>query len=415
MADICLGFEVHQPFRLNRNFKWEEAKGKSPEELLDIYFDNDRNERILTKVAKKCYLPTNEIILENIGRYRDQERSFKVAFSISGVLIKQLEQYSPKALESFERLAESECVELLDQTFYHSLSSLYSSNREEFVEQVQAHKEYMKDRFGCEPIIFENTEFIYDNSIAKTLEKMGYKGVFTEGAERILGWRSPNYVYRAKDSDIRVFTRNYRLSDDIGFRFSNHDWSEWPLTADKYALWLSEISGECVNVFVDYKTFGEHHWSDSGIHDFLSCLPGEVLNHKNLRFVTPSELLENEPEDEIDVRNFHTLSWADEGRDVSAWLGNGMQRICFDSLKELEAPVKRTENEELLEIWRLLQTSDHFYYMYTGGGPSGEVRGYFSQQTPYGVFKNFSKIISDFREKVLNHLGRKGHQKAQES
>lgn len=398
MPDICLGFEVHQPLRINRNFQGDRENGV--EDLFELYFDKEWNKEILNRVAEKCYLPSNEIILENINNFSDEDRNFKIAFSISGVLAWQCERWYPKVLESFNKLAETDNVEFLDQTYYHSLASLYSSEKREFIEQAEMHKELMEDLFDQEPRVFENTEFIYNNSIAKCLQKMGYEGVFTEGVERILGWRSPNYVYRAKDSSIKVFMRNYRLSDDIGFRFSNTDWAGHPLTADRYATWLSKTSGQCVNIFIDYETFGEHQWPESGIHDFLSWLPREILNYQNNRFVTPSELLEKEAVDEIHVSDFNSISWADESRSINAWLGNPMQRKCYNQIKELGPKVKETGDEDLLEIWRFLQTSDLIYYMFTTPGAPKEVHDYFSQQAPYDAYKLLSRILSDFEKRV---------------
>lgn len=258
----------------------------------------------------------------------------------------------------------------------------------------------MHDLFGCESKIFENTEFIYNNSIGQTLEKMGYEATFTEGAERILGWRSPNYIYEPKNTNIKTFLRNYRLSDDIAFRFSQRSWPEWPLTADKYAEWLSSTEGQSVNIFIDYETFGEHQWPETGIFDFLSFLPEEVLKHENLRFVNPLELLRYDPVGEIDVGDFDTVSWADIARSTNAWLGNTMQRFCYEKLKDLGPKVKDTGDEVLLEIWRLLQTSDHIYYMYTEPGAPEEVHRYFSQQPPVRVYRAFTRILSDFEEKV---------------
>ncbi len=398
MPDICLGFEVHQPLRINRNF--QEDSEKDIEDLFELYFDNEWNKKILNRVAKKCYLPSNEIILENIDKFSEGNRNFKVTFSISGVLAWQCEKWYPEVLESFKKLAETEYVEFLNQTFHHSLASLYSPKKEEFIEQVEMHKELIKNLFGQEPRVFENTEFIYNNSIAKTLENMGYEGVFTEGVERILGWRSPNYVYKARDSGIKVFMRNYRLSDDIGFRFTNTDWPEHPLTADKYATWLSKTSGQCTNIFVDYETFGEHHWPESGIHDFLSWLPEEVLKYQNNRFVTPSELLEKEAVDEIHVSELDSISWADESRSTNAWLGNSMQRECYRRIKKLEPKVKEIGDEEILEIWRFLQTSDLIYYMFTTPGSPKEVHDYFSQQSPYEAYRLLSRILTDFEKRI---------------
>ncbi|KXB08275.1 hypothetical protein AKJ56_01595 [candidate division MSBL1 archaeon SCGC-AAA382N08] len=402
--DVCVGFEVHQPYRLDRGFVKEKAEGMQPEELFEVYFDSDWNREILNRVAEQCYLPANEILLQNIEKFEDEDGCFKVAISISGTLVEQLEKYYPEVLDSFKRLAKRENVELLGQTYYHSLASLYSIGRREFLEQVRMHEDCMENSFGCEPKVFENTEFLYNNSIAKTVSGLGYEGVFTEGAERVLGWRSPNYVYQAVGSDIKVFMRNYRLSDDVGFRFSNQDWNEWPLTAGKYAAWLSEAQGQCVNLFMDYETFGEYHWPVSGIHDFLRHLPGEVLARDNLRFANPSELLNHDSVDRVNVKDYDTVSWADENRDTSPWLGNELQRVCYKSLKELERPVKKSGDENLLKIWRLLQVSDHLYYMALEGGSAGEVHGYFSQQTAKEAFRAYSRIVSDFREKVLNYL-----------
>ncbi|MEM3608440.1 MAG: alpha-amylase [Candidatus Bathyarchaeia archaeon] len=405
MPDICLGFEVHQPFRINKDFHEEMGRGKSFEQLFDLYFDNDWNRSILQRVANKCYIPANEIILRNIEYFKREKKQFKVAFSLSGVLIEQLERWAPDALDSFKRLAESGCVELLDQTYYHSLSSLFSAERGEFIEQIILHSRLMEEVFGFKPNVFENTEFIYNNSIAKTLESMGYKGVFTEGAERILGWRSPNYLYKADGADIALLLRNYRLSDDVAFRFSARDWPGWPLTADKYAAWLSVTPGQCINIFMDYETFGEHQWPETGVMEFLKWLPGEVLKYENLRFKTPSEIIDSHPPvDTVSVHDFSTVSWADLERDTHAWIGNNMQRTSFRALKGLEPYVKRARSETVLRLWRLLQISDHLYYMYTEAGAPGLVHGYFSLQPPVKVFWAFSRILSDFYERVAGQL-----------
>lgn len=405
MPDVCFSFEVHQPFRLNRKFDPKLAKGKKPEELFDIYFDNLWNRQILKRVASKCYYPANEIILENIDRFKKERRKFKVAYSISGVLLEQCELWEPSVIDSFKQLAETGCVEFMDETYYHSLASLFSADREEFIDQVLMHRRLMRDLFRQEPVIFENTESLYNNSIANTLEKLGYEGVFTEGAERILGTRSPNYVYKAVGGKLKVFLRNYRLSDDIAFRFSARDWEEWPLTADRYAMWLSVTPGQCINIFIDYETFGEHQWPETGIHEFLRWLPEEILRHENLRFVNPSELLAHDAVDEIDVHDFNTISWADVERSTNAWLGNPMQMTSFAASKGMEFWVKRTGNKELLRIWRLLQISDHIYYMYTTPGPSGIVHGYFAHQFPMEAFDTFLRVLSDFQEKVAKSIG----------
>jgi alpha-amylase len=393
--NICLGFEVHQPLRLNRNFN-PDLKG----EPFDLYFNNAWNKMILERVAKKCYFPANEVILKNIERFKGR---FKVAYSISGVFIEQCERWQKELIDSFKQLADTHCVEFLDQTYYHSLASLFSYEKGEFIEQVKMHKQLVKDLFNYSPQIFENTEFIYNNSIAKCVEKLGYKGIFTEGAERILGWRSPNYVYKAKDSSIKILLRNYRLSDDIAFRFSAGWWSEHPLTADKYAAWLAACNGQCINIFIDYETFGEHQWRETGILEFLRWLPEEVLKYENLQFSTPLEIIErHKPVDELDVHDFATLSWADIERDTGAWLSNDMQRTCYNAVKSMEPFVKKSE--KMLKLWRLLQQSDHFYYMFVTGGAPGIVHGYFSQQAPMEVFRSFATILSDFQDRVSENL-----------
>jgi len=399
MPAICLGFKAHQPFRLNVNFTGSSARKKRDEELIDVYFDNSRNREILERVAKKCYFPANRIILESIDRHKKESRKFKVAYSISGVLVMQCERWNPDVLDSFKQLSETGCVEFLGQTFYHSLASLFSY-KEEFIEQVLMHRELMRDLFGCKPKVFENTEFLYNNSIAKNVGRLGYKGILTEGVERILRWRSPNYIYKARGSNVKVFLRNYRLSDDVAFRFSARNWSEWPLTADKYASWLSATPGQCINIFMDYETFGEHHWSETGIFEFLRWLPEEILNYRNLRFALPSELLNYDAVGEIDVDDRNTISWADISKNTDAWLGNPMQQLCHRKIEKLGVRIKKLQNRGLQELWRLLQTSDHLYYMYTKLDAPGIVHRYFSQQNPIEVFHIFTRILSDLQRRI---------------
>ena len=405
MTEICMSFEVHQPFRINTHFTAASAKNKTLNDLFDLYFNNTWNKLIFERVANKCYLPTNQIILDNIDLFKKEKLKFKVAYSISGTLMEQCERWAPDLMDSFKQLGESGCVEFLCQTYFHSLSSIFSSDRREFIEQVEMHRRMIEDFFKQRPIVFENTEMIYNNSIAQTAAKLGFKGIFTEGAERILGWKSPNYVYEDNDSTIKVLLRNYRLSDDVSFRFSNRNWSEYPLMADKYASWLSSSHGKCINIFMDYETFGEHQWPETGIHDFLKCFPGEILKHDNLEFSTPSELLKHRPVGKIDVHDFSTVSWADTERSTNAWLGNDMQRTCFRGIKNLEPYVRATKDEKILKLWRLLQVSDNIYFMYTGGGGPGAVHGYFSQQPPVETFWGFMRVLSDFYEKLAEKLG----------
>jgi len=408
MTDVCLMFEVHQPFRLNRNFHSDLlSKGKvSKKELFDLYFDNGLNRYVFERAARKCYFPTNNIILEQIDRSKSQGKPFKVAYGISGVFLEQCELWKPDLIESFKQLAETGCVEFMDETYYHSLASLYGTDLSEFVEQVKMHRQLMKDLFNYEPKFIENTELLYNNAIVKTMEGMGYKGTVTEGIERLLGWRSPNYVYKAKDSNLRVLLRNYRLSDDIGFRFSSTEWNEYPLDATKYAKWLAATQGQVITIFVDYETFGEHHWPEGGIHEFLRALPEEVNKWHHLNWRTPSEAIElHAPVGEIDVHEYNTVSWADIERDPSAWIGNPMQNICYDSLKELEQLVKGIGDKDLIQLWRYLQMSDHFYYLSIKGGGPGDVHNYFSSMgSPVEAFAVYSRILSDLEARIRSEL-----------
>ena len=408
MTDICLMFEVHQPFRLNRNFHLDLlAKGKvSKKGLFDLYFDHSLNRYVFERAARKCYLPANKIILEQIEKSKDSGKPFKVAYGISGVFLEQCKLWNTELIESFRQLAETGCVEFMEETYYHSLASLFGADRSEFVEQVEMHRQLMKDLLNYEPRFIENTELMYNNAIAKTMEHMGYRGTVTEGIERLLGGRSPNYVYKAKDSNLRVLLRNYRLSDDIGFRFSSSWWSEYPLDATKYASWLASAQGQVVVIFVDYETFGEHHWPESGIHEFLRYLPEEVNKWHHLNWRTPSEVVErHKPVDEIDVFEYNTVSWADIERDTSAWIGNPMQNICYDSLKEMKQLVKGIGDKEFIRLWRYLQQSDNLYYLSIKGGGPGDVHNYFSSMgSPVEAFAVFSRILSDLEARVRAEL-----------
>lgn len=410
MIDICFMFEIHQPFRLNRNFSSDllSHKSVSKEDLFDIYFDNDLNRHVFERAARKCYYPTNSVILQQIDRFKRDTKKFKVAYSISGVFIEQCEKWNPNLLDSFRQLAQTGCVEFLDQTYYHSLASLYSSERPEFIEQVQMHRRLMKDLLGYEPKIFENTECLFNNSIAKTVEKMGYKAIVTEGTERILSWRSPNHIYKAKGTNLPILMRNYRLSDDIGFRFSSHWWEQWPLTSNKYANWLAAANGQIVLLFIDYETFGEHQWPETGIHEFLRWLPQEVIKWQHLNLATPSEIVQwHKPVGEIDVHEYNTISWADLERDITAWLGNTMQTICYDSLKSLEPFVKGIGDQTLLKLWRYMQMSDHYYYMSIKGGGPGDVHSYFNPcGSPIEAFAIYSRILADLEARIVQELAK---------
>ena len=285
MTDIVLVFEVHQPHRLKRSVFWENKifKRQKKAELFNYYFDSETDRRIFLRAAKKCYFPSNQILLDLIDQYKTERRQVKLAFSISGVFLEQCEMFSRDLLESFKQLAETGNVEFLEQTYYHSIASLYPE-KDEFTEQVKLHRDITKCLLGYEPTVFENTELLYNNTIAKMVENLGYKGIYTEGVEKILHEKSPNYLYTPRGSKkIRVLLRNYKLTDDIGFRFSARWWSEFPLTADKYARWLASTEGQLINIFPDYETFGEHHWPETGIHNFLKHLPEEIMKWGNLQ------------------------------------------------------------------------------------------------------------------------------------
>jgi len=410
LTDICLVFEVHQPFRLNRNFHASllARPQVKKSDLFELYFDHDLNRQVFERAARKCYFPANNIILEQIDRFKQGPKQFKVAYSITGVFVEQCERWNPSLLDSFKQLAETGCVEFFDETYYHSLSSIFGADRSEFIEQVEMHRQLMKDLFNYEPKVLVNTECIYNNPIAKLAEDLGYEAMITEGMERVLSWRSPNYVYRAKDSNLRVLMRNYRLSDDIGFRFSAGWWKEYPLTAEKYSSWLAAASGQVVNLFMDYETLGEHHWPESGIHEFLKWLPGEVIKWQHLNWATPTEVVRrHQPVGEIDVHEFHSISWADLERDITAWLVNPMQWVCYNRLKELEPLVKQIGDADLIRLWRYFQMSDHLYYLSIKGGGPGDVHSYFNpMSTPIEAFAVFSSILSDLEARVLQELQR---------
>ncbi|WP_440059534.1 alpha-amylase [Thermogladius sp. 4427co] len=400
MPDIVFVFEVHQPYRLARDvyrrLVEKALRGRlTLEDIEDALFDQPLNKLVMERAASKCYIPATRIILENVKRFSQADKKFKVAFSLSGVFIEQAKKWAPQVLDLFRELAETGLVEFVEQTYYHSMVAFLGiPGNAELIEQVLEHRRLIEEEFGVRPSSIENTEFSYNNDIASLFASMGYRVVLTEGVERVLGWRSPNYVYKAYGSDIRVLTRNYRLSDDVGFRFSDRNWDQYPLTADKYAAWLSATPGDVILIAVDYETFGEHHWPETGIHEFLRWLPGEILKYWNLSFSTPSEAAEKYPaRDVIDIPPWASISWADE-RDLSAWLGNSMQQSSARALYDLYFYVEATGDQGLKRLWKLLTISDHLYYQATKFGSIGEVHAYFS---PY---KNASDAYALFMEAV---------------
>jgi alpha-amylase len=394
MPSICLYFEVHQPLRLNHFTVFNiGAEQKSSSD----YFNNKLNRDIFEKVAKKCYLPTNNVLYNLINKY---DGKFRVSFSLTGTFIEYCEQFMPEVLDSFKALFATGAVDIIDETYYHSLSSLYD-DLNEFTDQIKMHQKKIYTLFKYKPKIFRNTEIIYDNRIAKKIATLGYKGIIAEGANNILRGRSPNYIYKPVNADLKVLLRNYKLSDDIGFRFSTRNWPEYPLTADKYARWLAGCEGDLINLFLDYETFGEHQWTETGIFDFLNYLPEKVLTYNNLDFVTVREAVERyNIVGEIDAAR--AISWADEDRDVSTWLGNDMQIACFNELKDIGRYIRPFGNKNLLTTWRRLQTSDHLYYCSTKGLADGAVHAYFSPyDNPYEGFINFMNILQDFKQKIV--------------
>jgi len=393
MTSICIYFEVHQPIRLNRFSVFNIGNKNSN----SSYFNKNLNQQIFEKVAKKCYLPTNKLLLDLINKY---DGKFKVSFSLTGTFVEYCQKFIPDLIDSFKELFKTGSVDMIEETYYHSLSSLYDG-LDEFEEQVKMHNSMIKNLFNYHPRIFRNTEAIYDNRIAQKVSDMGYKGIITEGTEKILSWRSPNYLYKPVNSNIKVLLRNYTLSDDVGFRFSAKLWKDHPLTADKFAYWLNCNEGDLVNLFMDYETFGEHHWEDTGIFDFLKHFPTEVFKRKNLDFVTVSEAVERyEPVGIVDVPR--AISWADEDRDVSTWLGNDMQIACFNELKHIGNRLKENSDKELIDTWRRLQTSDHLYYVSTKGLQDGDVHAYFSPYDgPYDGFINYMNVLQDLKQKIF--------------
>jgi len=387
MRSICFYFQVHQPFRL-RKYRFFEIGADH------YYYDDYHNNYIMNRVAKKCYLPTNRLLLQLIKEYGCR---FKVSFSISGVALEQFELYAPEVLDSFRELAQTGCVEFLAETYSHSLSSLKSIT--EFECQVKLHGDKIRQLLGVEPVTFRNTELIYSDEIGRMVSDMGYKLQLTEGAKHVLGWKSPNYMYcNALDPKLKLLLKNYQLSDDIAFRFSQQSWAEWPLTTEKFVDWLNMLdhTHQVVNLFMDYETFGEHQWEDTGIFNFMKALPYQVLRHSNYQFKTPADLIkELQPVSAVHVP--YPISWADEERDLTAWLGNELQDEAFNNLYALEEKIKRISDENILRDWNRLQTSDHFYYMCTKWFSDGDVHKYFNHyDSPYEAFINYMNVLSDF-------------------
>jgi alpha-amylase len=395
MKHICLYFQVHQPFRLKKYSFFDIGKDH-------YYYDDYLNESIIHRVAQKCYLPTNKILGNLLDKLGDK---FKIAFSISGTTIEQFKLYAPEVIDSFKELAKSSNVEFLAETYSHSLVALKDS--EEFERQVKKHSKITKQYFGKDVSVFRNTELIYSDKIGEIVSQLGFKGMLTEGAKHILGWKSPNFVYcNPIEPRLKLLLKNFKFSDDIAFRFSNKTWKEYPLTTEKFATWLNNVeeNDEIVNLFMDYETFGEHHWKETGIFNFLEQLPKTILNNTDYSFITPSEALDKlQPISSIHVP--YPISWADEERDTTAWLGNPMQEDAFNRLYSLKEKVNKCNDNTIKKDWDYLQTSDHFYYMSTKYLSDGEVHSYFTPyNSPYDAYINYMNILSDFILKINNSL-----------
>ncbi len=395
MKQICLYFQVHQPFRLKSYRFFDIGTGAG-------YWDDHKNRNVLEKVAEKCYLRANNVLHDLIREYGSR---FKVSFSISGTALDQFEQYAPGVLDSFKALAHTGSVEFLAETHAHSLSSIICP--EEFSSQVSSHAARIEEVFGQKPSVFRNTELIYSDEIGDMVFDLGFKGMLAEGAVKTLGWRSPNFVYsNARHPELKLLLKNFRLSDDIAFRFSDQNWSAWPLTADKFTAWLNSIpkEDEIVNLFMDYETFGEHQWDGSGIFEFLRNLPENIFRQGGFEFATPSEAISRLQPVGI-VRMEEPVSWADEERDLSAWLGNDIQNDAFQSLYRLKHLVKLCRDPQILKDWNYLQTSDHFYYMCTKYFADGDVHKYFNPySSPYEAFINYMNVLADFELRLRRHV-----------
>lgn len=393
---ITLYFQVHQPTRL-RLYRFFDI-GKDSH-----YYDDFANRTILKRVAQRCYLPMNDLLLKLIKKYKGK---FKVAFSISGSVLEQFERYSPEVIDSFRELANTGSVEFLCETYYHSLASLASPN--EFKHQVLKHKEAINHYFGITPTAFRNTELIYSNSIGEQVYDMGFNTLLTEGAKHIMGWKSPDYVYHAETRPkLKLLLRNYKFSDDIAFRFSNKSWNEWPLTCEKYLNWLKASAaegGDVINLFMDYETFGEHQKASSGIFDFMKYLPELIIKDGTFEFATPSECSEKyEAVADLDVPE--PISWADEERDTTAWLGNELQQEAFNKIYGLIEKLSLVNDSQLWNDFGHLQESDHLYYMCTKFFSDGEVHKYFNPyDTPYEAFINYMNVLSDFTLRVNDEI-----------
>ncbi len=394
MRSICLYFQIHQPYRL-RTYRFFDIGDNH------YYYDDYTNRSIIRRVAENCYIPANAILLDQI---KNLGKNFKVSFSISGTAIEQIDRFAPEALNGFKKLAKTGNVEFISETHGHSLASVFS--REEFKHQVEKHNDTLSTLFGADPKSFRNTELIYSDTIGDMVSGLGFQTMLTEGAKHLLGWKSPNFLYcNTINPKLKLLLRNFQMSDDLTFRFSQKDWAEWPLTAEKFVNWLNAIDPkqEVVNIFIDYQTFGEHQKAESGILDFLKALPALVLKKTNFTFNTPSEIAAKlQPVSAI--KSEEIVSWADEERDLTAWMGNEMQKEALQKLYALEPLIRKCDDEDLIRDWYYLQASDHFFYMSTKWFSAGEIHmAYNPYASPYDAFINYMNVLADFTIRLEEH------------
>lgn len=390
MKAICFYFQIHQPFRLKRYRFFDIGNDH-------YYYDDFANDDIITRIAHKSYIPAAESLLRMI---ESSGRKFRCAISVSGVALEQIEVYVPELLDILKKLVATGCVEILAETYAHSLSSL--ADPEEFANQVKVHDEKVHELFGVRPKVLRNTELIYCDDLAPQILAMGYKGVITEGAKHILGWKSPNYVYAAASAPkLKMLLKNDKLSDDITFRFSNTNWSEYPLTADKYIGWIADTPAEeqIFNLFMTMEAFGELQNRDSGIFQFLEALP-RFAAERGIEFITPTEAV-SKIKAVAELAVPFPMSWADEARDTSAWLGNQLQKEAFDKLYSVSERVRLCDDRRLKQDWYYLQASDHFFYMSTKHQADGEIHSLYSPyDSPYQAFTNYMNVLADFIVRV---------------
>lgn len=389
MKAICFYFQIHQPFRLKRYRFFDIGNDH-------YYYDDFANDDIVTRIAQHSYIPAAETLLHLLEAYPN----FRCAFSVSGVALEQLEQYVPEFIDIMKKLIATGRVEILAETYGHSLASL--TDPDEFAAQVKAHDEKIESLFGVKPKVLRNTELIYDDELAPQILAMGYKGVITEGAKHILGWKSPNYVYCAATAPkLKILLRNAKLSDDISRRFGDTEWEEYPLTADKYMDWIASTPAEeqIINLFMNLETFGEFHTRETGIFQFLEAIP-YFAQQKGIEFWTPTEAVTKlKPVGELSI--LHPISWADEARDTSAWLGNQLQNEAFNKLYSIAERVRLCEDRRIKLDWQYLQSADHFFYMSTKHLADGAAHSNFSPyDTPFQAFTNYMNVLSDFIVRV---------------